>query len=374
MVKIEKTLVLGGGIGGMCAAIALARDGYAVDLCEAQPELSEQGSGLTLMGPSLRALQELGVWPEVRDSGNFADGSRIFDFHGKLIIERTGFKPQGLDLPTAGGILRPVLHEILKKRLRELGVEPRVGLSGECTQQSENDVEVRFTDGTVDRYGLVIAANGLMSNTRRSLWPEAPVPTFTGQGCWRLVAERPESIDRPTFYVGAPVTVGAIPCSSTHMYVWVLQHVPENPWVDPENQHALLKKLLAPFGGDIAYVRDSIDEHSNVNYRPLEGFLMAAPWHKGRILLLGDAAHGTTPHLASGAGMAMEDALVLADSLRTQASLSSALEAHTTRRYPRCKLIVENSIAIGDAEMRGEPASTLNEIMTRSHKALSEKY
>ncbi|MEY3777484.1 MAG: hypothetical protein RIR83_1532, partial [Pseudomonadota bacterium] len=103
-------------------------------------------------------------------------------------------------------------------------------------------------------------------------------------------------------------------------------------------------------------------------------YLMPPPWHKGRILLLGDAAHGATPHLASGAGMAMEDAIVLAESLRTEKTISSALEAHTKRRFPRCKLVVENSLAIGIAEMNGDPATTLNEIMTRSHKALSEKY
>jgi 2-polyprenyl-6-methoxyphenol hydroxylase-like FAD-dependent oxidoreductase len=374
MVKLERILVLGGGIGGMCAAIALARGGYVVDLCEAQSELSSQGSGLTLMGPALRALHELGVWPAVRDAGNFATGSRILDFQGKLIIERSGYQPQGMDLPTAGGILRPVLHEILKSCLRDLGVKVRVGLTGENLQQSENDVNVRFSDESVARYDLVVAADGLMSSTRRSLWPEAPVPAFTGQGCWRLVAERPQTIDRPTFYVGAPVTVGAIPCSPTHMYVWVLQHAPENPWIEQSTQHVLLKELLTPFGGDIAHVRETIGSNSNVNYRPLEAFLMPPPWHKGRLLLLGDAAHGTTPHLASGAGMAMEDALVLAESLRTNNTLISALESHTNRRFPRCKLVVENSIAIGDAEMRGEPAATLNEIMTRSHKALSEMY
>jgi 2-polyprenyl-6-methoxyphenol hydroxylase-like FAD-dependent oxidoreductase len=92
------------------------------------------------------------------------------------------------------------------------------------------------------------------------------------------------------------------------------------------------------------------------------------------VLLLGDAAHGTTPHLASGAGMAMEDALVLAESLQSHDTLEAALQAHTARRVPRCTLVVQNSVAIGDAEMRHEPASTLNEIMTRSHRALAEMY
>jgi 2-polyprenyl-6-methoxyphenol hydroxylase-like FAD-dependent oxidoreductase len=374
VVELNRILVLGGGIGGMCAALALARKGYAVDLCEAQTELSAQGSGLTLMGPALRALHELGVWPAVRDAGNFATGSRILDFQGKLIVERLGHRLPGLDLPTAGGILRPVLHDILAARLREVGVTPRVGVAGSELRQSANDVDVRFADGSSARYDLVVAADGLMSNTRRKLWPDAVGPKFTGQGCWRLVAERPQTIDRPTFYVGAPVTVGAVPCSPTQMYVWVLQHVPDNPWVDPATQHAQLAGLLAPFGGDIAHVRDTIGAQSNVNYRPLEAFLLGAPWHQGRVLLLGDAAHGTTPHLASGAGMAMEDALVLAESLQSHDTLEAALQTHTARRVPRCTLVVQNSVAIGDAEMRHEPASTLNEIMTRSHKALAEMY
>ncbi|WP_310460223.1 FAD-dependent monooxygenase [Sphaerotilus sp.] len=374
MVKLERILVLGGGIGGMCAAIALARKGYHVDLCEAQSELSAQGSGLTLMGPALRALHKLGVWPAVRDAGNFATGSRILDAQGKVIVERDGHRLPGLDLPTAGGILRPVLHDILANRLREVGILTHVGLAASELLQSADDVEVRYVDGSSSRHDLVVAADGLMSSTRRTLWPEAVKPAFTGQGCWRLIAERPASIDRPTFYVGAPVTVGAVPCSPTHMYVWVLQHVPDNPWVDPAAQPALLRELLEPFGGDLVEVRQNIGPQSNVNYRPLEAFLMEAPWHKGRVVLLGDAAHGTTPHLASGAGMAMEDALVLADSLSTHETLDAALTAHTQRRVPRCTLVVKNSVAIGDAEMRHEPAATLNEIMTRSHKALVEMY
>jgi 2-polyprenyl-6-methoxyphenol hydroxylase-like FAD-dependent oxidoreductase len=374
MVELEKILVLGGGIGGMCAAISLARDGYIVDLCEAQSELSEQGSGLTLMGPALRALQNLGVWPAVRDAGNFATGSRILNSQGGLIVERAGHRLPGLDLPSAGGILRPALHDILAKRLREVGVTARTGVAGSKLQQTASTVDVLFSDHTKESYDLVIAADGLMSNTRRTLWPDAVKPAFTGQGCWRLIAERPETIDRPTFYVGAPVTVGAVPCSPTHMYVWVLQHAPDNPWIAPDTQQTTLRELLSPFGGDIAHVRETIGARSNINYRPLEAFLMGPPWHKGRVLLLGDAAHGTTPHLASGAGMAMEDALVLAESLSTHSTLDAALIAHTARRFPRCKLVVENSVAIGDAEMRHEPASTLNEIMTRSHKALVEMY
>jgi 2-polyprenyl-6-methoxyphenol hydroxylase-like FAD-dependent oxidoreductase len=301
-------------------------------------------------------------------------GSRILDYRGKLLVERAGQKLQGLDLPTAGGILRPVLHDILAARLREVGVVARVGVAGTELHQSTDAVEVDFADGSKASYGLVVAADGLMSNTRRAIRPDGPRPAFTGQGCWRLVAERPASIDRPTFYVGAPVTVGAVPCSPTHMYVWVLQHAPGNPWVEPATQHVLLGELLAPFEGDIAHVRDTIGPQSNVNYRPLEAFLMESPWHQGRVVLLGDAAHGTTPHLASGAGMAMEDALVLAESLVSHDSIEAALVAHTERRFPRCKLVVENSVAIGAAEIRHEPASTLNEIMTRAHKALAEMY
>jgi 2-polyprenyl-6-methoxyphenol hydroxylase-like FAD-dependent oxidoreductase len=316
----------------------------------------------------------MGVWPEVRDAGNFATGSRILDFSGKLIIERSGHRLPGLDLPTAGGILRPVLHKILADRLRTLGVSTKTQHTASELMQSESRVSVRFGDGSKADYDLVVAAEGLMSNTRQTLWPDAPKPVFTGQGCWRLVAERPPAIDRPTFYVGAPVTVGAVPCSPTHMYVWVLQHVPDNPWVDPETQHVLLRELLEPFGGDLVDVRAAIGPQSSVNYRPLEAFLMEAPWHQGRVLLLGDAAHGTTPHLASGAGMAMEDALVLAESLQSHDTLEAALQAHTARRVPRCTLVVQNSVAIGNAEMRHEPASTLNEIMTRSHRALAEMY
>jgi len=127
---------------------------------------------------------------------------------------------------------------------------------------------------------------------------------------------------------------------------------------------------LAGFGSFVPAIRETvltINSHS-INYRPLEAVLLPAPWHRGRVVLAGDAAHATTPHLASGAGMAIEDGIVLVEELRTQPDIEAALEAYTTRRFERCRLVVENSIKLGEIEMHdGSPqeharlmAETLN--------------
>lgn len=374
MVQLERILILGGGIGGMSCAIALARTGYKVELVEADQNWGEFGAGLTLMGPALRALHELGVWPQVREAGFFSSGSRILDYRGRLLMERAGIPIPNLDLPTGGGILRPVLHDILAAKVRELEVAVRVGLSGTFLSQTANGVRVSFSDGSESAYDFVVAADGIHSQMRQGLIRDAHGPQFIGQGCWRMLTKRPTEVDRSSFFCGAPVTIGAVPVSITHMYLWVLQHVPDNPWIDPADQHRVLRELLADFGGAINAVRESIGPESAIVYRPLEAFLLPDPWYRGRVLLLGDAAHATTPHLASGAGMAMEDGLVLAQVLRASSAIDYALQAYMQRRFERCKLVVENSVAIGRAEMNEEPASTLNAIMERSHRALIEPY
>ena len=118
-----------------------------------------------------------------------------------------------------------------------------------------------------------------------------------------------------------------------------------------------MRTLLTDFGGNIAMMRDKMESKSSVIYRPLEAALQPRPWRDGRIVLVGDAAHATTPHLASGAGLAVEDAVVLTEELeRFGADVHGALDAYTERRFDRCRFVVETSLAIGRAQMEGRTA------------------
>jgi 2-polyprenyl-6-methoxyphenol hydroxylase-like FAD-dependent oxidoreductase len=373
VVDLGKILVVGGGICGMSTAIALAKAGYEVELAEQDASWGALGAGLTVLGSTLRALNHLGVLDEVMREGYFAKGNNIYSYKGNLLTVRPGMQMPDIDLPSGGGILRPVLHRILAGAVERAGVTVRLGTSYESFTQTDDAVKMRFSDSSVGNYGLVVAAEGLMSRMRGELFPDAPKPKFTGQGCWRLVADRPEEINRSSFYVGGPVTVGTVPVSQTQMYVWILEHVPDNPWVDATTQHLKLAELLKDFGGVVGQMRDDLRPGSTIVYRPLEAMLLPAPWFKGRILLAGDSAHATTPHLASGAGIGVEDGVVLAQELLRAETLDAALNAHMSRRFERCRLVVESSVHIGDVEMAGH-SETINELMNVAQDAIAQPF
>jgi 2-polyprenyl-6-methoxyphenol hydroxylase-like FAD-dependent oxidoreductase len=158
-------------------------------------------------------------------------------------------------------------------------------------------------------------------------------------------------------YLGGPVKLGINPVSKDQVYIFILEHVPDNPFIAEEELVPRVRALLAPFGGAVPAAREEITRPEQVNYRPLEWLLLAKPWHRGRVVLIGDAAHATTPHLASGAGMAAEDGLVLAQELERHYDVEAALTAFVDRRFERARLVVENSVKIGEMEMAGDTSN-----------------
>jgi len=144
---------------------------------------------------------------------------------------------------------------------------------------------------------------------------------------------------------------GLNPVSRDEMYLFFMETVPENTWMPQERWPEMLKERLAPFGGRVAAVRETLSANSQVNYRPLEMLLLPPPWHRGRVLLIGDAAHATTPHCAYGAGLAVEDAVILAEVLQSDEPLETVFEKFMERRFARCRDIVEGSCRLGELEM-----------------------
>jgi 2-polyprenyl-6-methoxyphenol hydroxylase-like FAD-dependent oxidoreductase len=155
-------------------------------------------------------------------------------------------------------------------------------------------------------------------------------------------------------YFGGPVKLGINPVSAEAMYMFILEHVPDNRFFAEEEMVEHVRALLEPFGGAVPAVRDSLTSPEQINYRPLEWLLLPRPWHAGRVVLIGDAAHATTPHMASGAGIAAEDGLVLAEELARHVQVEEALQAFAERRFERARLVVENSVRIGEMEMAGD--------------------
>jgi 2-polyprenyl-6-methoxyphenol hydroxylase-like FAD-dependent oxidoreductase len=156
------------------------------------------------------------------------------------------------------------------------------------------------------------------------------------------------------------------------MYMFLLENMPVPEWREGPTLHVRLAELLAEYDGPLARIRDALNEGSRIVFRPLETLDLPAPWYKGRTLLIGDAAHPTTPQLASGAGMATEDALVLGQEIERHCDIDAMLQGFMERRYQRCRLVVNNSIEIGRREQAGEPVERQTSLVEQSLLRLME--
>ena len=352
-------LVVGGGIGGMSASIALARDGHRVDLIDIDADWRVYGAGITITGPTLRAYRRLGLLDQIKARGAITNGAYIFRYDGTFLH---AFDEPVLEegLPATGGIMRPVLHGIMQERVHELGVGVQLGLTVENFLQIDNEVIVSFSNGSEGRYDLIIGADGIGSRVRSLVFSTALEPRETGQACWRISMRRPPGFERGEFYFGHANPVGITACSPDNIYMWMLTRHEPGSWLREEDAFDRLHAEIAPFGGTVGWIRENMSRGDWINYRPLAAMLQPGPWAIGRIALLGDAAHATTPHLASGAGMAVEDGLVLAEELSVaDRSVEQSLLAYSERRFPRCQDVVETSVAIGQLQLDGAGPETV---------------
>lgn len=369
---IQRALVVGGGIGGMSTAISLRKLGIAVDLIDLDPQWRVYGAGITITGATLRAFQALGILDAVMEQAYTGDGIQVCDVNGNPLHLVPTPAAVGADAPGCGGIMRPVLHRILSERTLASGTQVRLGLTVDAIESTPAGVNVRLSDGSSGSYDLLVGADGVFSKVRTLLFPQAPKPQYTGQCVWRIVAPRPPAITRRHFFLGGPGKVGLTPVSADEMYLFYLETTPRRQPLTDEQLAAELRRLLQGYGGVLADIREQLGPQSQVVLRPLEGFLLPRPWQKGRSILIGDAAHPTTPQLASGAGIAVEDALVLADEVARGGEVEDILTRVMDRRYERCRLVVENSLEIGRREQERAPPDEQTRIVRESLEILAQ--
>jgi hypothetical protein len=172
---IGKALVVGGGVGGMSAALALARQGVQVELVDADPEWRAYGAGISVTGLSLRAFDDLGILDDVRAKGFVGGGIRLRAVDGSVIMETPPIPEAAPPVARSGGIMRPALHEIMSSRVREQGVRVTLGQEIANVEQDATGATVSFPDGREERFDLVVAADGIFSSCASRCFPRLRV-------------------------------------------------------------------------------------------------------------------------------------------------------------------------------------------------------
>lgn len=350
MPAVNTVLVVGSGLAGTATAIHLADRGVAVDLVEITPDVAAVGSGITLQGNALRELRNLGVWDRVQEKGYGFDslGLRAPDPAGTLLVEIPDARTGGPDLPATLGMPRPDLARILHDRAGEAGVKVRFGITAIGLHQDGAGVDVDFSDGTAARYDLVVGADGIRSSVRRMLGVELETRP-TGMGIWRAFGPRPASVTRTDlFYGGRCYIAGYCPTGEDSLYAYVVEDAQDRSALSPEECLATMRGLASAYHGPWDDILAALDDPARVNYTWFETHVLPAPWNRGRVVLIGDAAHSCPPTLAQGGAQALEDAAVLAELLLAADTLDDDLwDAFTARRQARAAAVVEASVQLG---------------------------
>jgi 2-polyprenyl-6-methoxyphenol hydroxylase-like FAD-dependent oxidoreductase len=194
--------VVGGGIGGLTAAVALRQRGIQVDLIEKNPEHSVYGVGIIQPNNALRALDAIGLADECVRRGGAFNQVRVFDRHGAPIGGGASAADAAPHLPAINGITRPILQDILLSAAHREGANIRVGVTITRWSETEETVTVETSDGVERDYDLIVGADGVFSQLRHELFPQAPAPEFSGMSGWRYNLPRPAELETGELWYG----------------------------------------------------------------------------------------------------------------------------------------------------------------------------
>jgi salicylate hydroxylase len=376
MPRPPRIAIIGGGIGGLAAALALEQRGAETIVCEQSAALSEIGAGLNLTPNAIKACRALGLEDEVLAIGSGTDFLTIHSWKSGRVISRTrrGDFPKKFGAPNIG-VHRADLIEVLAGALKTTQIRFGARCVGvEAGGGGERAAAARFADGGAIEADIVVGADGIHSVVRNALFG-ADAPRFTGCICWRGMAPAaavPRDIDTSdgAMWMGPHGHVVHYPVRRGEL-LNIVAHVDSDAWTEESWTHECdVSEVVETYAGwNPALTR--LYPYSERWYKwalydrdPLE------KWSVGRATLLGDAAHAMLPYLGTGAGMAIEDACVLAAAVARQPDdLSAALAAYERARVPRTKAAVlgararakENHLASPWAQLKRDVKFALRE-------------
>lgn len=356
---MREASIIGGGIGGLCTAVALQQRGYTVQVYEQTARLKPVGAGITLGVNAMRVLQTLGLAAKVIQHGNVLEHIGIKTDSDQVLNQLQPAASTRDDAPPPVAIHRADLHQILRQNL--LPDSLNLGQKLQHYHQNPETVSATFDSGTRISTSLLIGSDGINSQVRRLMYGDSPLRDAR-QVCWRGICNG--SVirwPRASFFEfwGRGCRFGFVFINADQIY-WFLTinrkevTEPETNQLKPYLQQrfrswpAPIPEILAGTAPEAIIRNDLYDR------RPVRG------WYTRRVVLLGDAIHSTTPNLGQGAGMAIESAAVLAHALENKPDLASALNCYETLRAPRTRRVTQQSWQLGQIATLSHPlAATL---------------
>ena len=351
MAKLGTILVVGGGVAGLTTAAALDRYGFTTELVERQQAWQALGAGFLVQPNGMRMLGSLGLAAGVENAGAVVRRWQFCNEQGEVLSE--------IDLETlwgdAGpcvGIERPNLQRALLPGVAN--VRCRLGTSVISLEQDDRRVSVGFSDGSTGDYDLVVGADGIRS-TVRALTLTAAVPSDLGAMNWRSIAPiLPAGLSALQIHLGEGCVFGLVPMGAGRTYAFA--YVIEQRFRDPlEGRLTRLRSRFATFGGRVQEYLASLERDDQVICSAME-WMECEKWHLGRVVLVGDAAHASSPMMGQGGCMAMEDAYALAEELRASATVQNALASYVSRRKPRVEWVQHQSMTLAESLTTGPSA------------------
>ncbi|MEW6130501.1 MAG: FAD-dependent monooxygenase [Acidobacteriota bacterium] len=368
----QRAIIIGGGIGGLCAAIALKRKGIDVTVFEKTCELQEVGAGLSLWLNAIKALDKIGLTQALQALSIPQVSGGVRNSKGALLSSAFNAETNEKSEP-----LIIVLHraELLAALLKTLG-EENVKLNAQCIGFTQDDkrVKARFADGSEVVGDFLIGADGINSVVRATLFGRAR-PRYSGYTAWRGVTEFNDPILRQgaSESWGKGARFGIIPMSQNRVYWFATKNAPAGEKDAAAGRKGELLDLFQGWHEPIERLLEATDEtailrNDIIDREPLRS------WTQGRVTLLGDAAHPMTPNLGQGACQAIEDAVVLADSLVANVEVTAALKNYEANRLKRANKIVTQSWRIGKViQMENDFVCTLRNTVVRFTPAAMQR-
>ena len=368
---MPKVLIIGGGIGGATAALALQKIGVEVEMFERAAELKEVGAGIALWNAPFRALERLGAGEKIRQSATSLRFGLFGSAAGKIFRRMDLEKILGADYNENFIVHRADLHSAILGGIAANTVH--TGYECERIEQNSDGVKAVFKNGKTATGDVLIGADGFHSVVRQTLFGESRT-RYSGQTCFRGVADisalQPQTLAE---IHGTGQRFGIAPINARRVYWFAAMNALQGEKDDPETRRDFLAGKYRDWAFGIpemiSATPNSILRNDLVDYKPLK------TWTKGRITLLGDAAHPMLPNLGQGACTAIEDGFILARLIARKGANSEALIAYEAERIGRTTRLVIQSQQFGVPLVWTNPAAVWlrDKLFEHAPKSMTEK-